>query len=242
MIRRPALPANALASCLLLAATQGVGVSDAAAAKTAYQKADMPNDPVELFTKGATLVATDELDAAEKLAREALQRHPTANGFHLLLGDVFARRKRFADAFYEWQWELLRAGPESHTGKLVANRVSAVLSSQRGIEVDEVRVVLDAVMITPTDPATAVTKLRGIERGRGDRFALKLLLAEALQAGGASDEAIAIYRELVARDEYFVPAYIQLAVLLERKGQKDEANRFRVKARGIDPENWRFKM
>lgn len=201
----------------------------------------MSDDPLELYTQGAVLVATGEIDAAEKLAKAALQAHPHAYGFHLLLGDVQARRKRYAEAFYEWQWEFLRTGPGTTTGDLAARRIGNLLDTRRGTDVDEVRLVLDAVMLTPKDPKSALLKLEKIRIERGDRFALREFMAEALQQQGANDQAATLYRELLREDPFFVPGYVQLATLLRSKGNEKEALELMAKARSIDPENWRLQ-
>lgn len=199
----------------------------------------MPNTPDELFLQGAVLVSTNDIDAAEKLARNALKDHPRAHGFHLLLGDVHVRRNHPAEAFYEWYWEYLRSGPESEPGAIAIARIQALLANERGPEVDEVRNVLDAIMLTPKDGKAALAKLRGIERDRGERFALRHSIAEALHEIG-SDDAIAAYKDILRRDESFVPGYVQLASLLDQRGRNAEALELMAKARMIDPTHWRL--
>lgn len=222
----------------LVAAGQGVGVSEA---KETIKKAPMSDDPLDLYTQGAVMVATGKLDAAEKLAKAALQAHGHAHGFHLILGDVHSRRQRYADAFYEWYWEFLRAGPGSNTGDLAVKRIGNLLADKRGTDVDEVQLVLDAVQQTVADPKGALEKLERVQRDRGSRFALRELMAEALQRKGDSAKAVALYRELVRDDPYFVPGYVALSVLLQSMGQTAEANEMLLKARSIDPESWRLK-
>lgn len=224
----------------VLAAGQGVGVSEASAKET-FKKAPMSDDPLDLYTQGAVMVATGKIDAAEKLAKAALQKHGHAHGFHLILGDVHVRRQRFADAFYEWYWEFLRAGPGSNTGDLAVKRIGALLADKRGPEMDEVRRVLDAVQQTVSDPKGALAVLERTQRDRGNRFALRELMAEALQRSGESAKAAALYRELLQEDPYFVPGYVQLSIVLRATGQTAEADEMVLKARSIDPESWRLK-
>ena len=234
MMTRPLLLV-ALAGALAL--TQGVSVSWAA---KPLEKAPMSDDPLTLYADGAVMVATGKIDAAEKLANAALKNHPAAHGFHLILGDVHVRRKHFADAYYEWQWEFLRAGPGSTTGDLAANRISNLLSSQRGPEVDEVRRVLDAVMLTVKDPKAAFLAFERVEAERGDRLALTHFKAEALHQQG-SEQAADLYRECIRVDSTLVAAYVQLASLHKSKGREKEALELMTKARGIDPGNWRLR-
>lgn len=225
----------------VLAAGQGVGVSWAASKQPPLKKAPMSDDPTELYTQGAVLVATGEIDAADKLVKVALQKHGHAHGFHLLQGDVHAKRKKYAEAFYEWQWEFLRAGPGSETGNLAVKRIGKLLAEQRGPEVDEAQLVLDAVMQTVSQPKEAYAKLERIEKDRGKRFALREYMAEALQRAGSYQQAANIYRELLADDPYFVPGYVQLAVMEKQLGNHASANELILKARSIDPESWRLK-
>ena len=233
--RLSALLALHALACAFVVASPGVGVS-----APGYKKALMSNDPEELYLQGAVLVQTGELGAAEKLARNALAKHTRAPGFHLLLGDVHLGNGRFAEAFYEWQWEFLRTGPGTRTGELAVARTHDILISQRGPEMDEVRGVLDGLMLVPKDPKSGLAKLQGIERDRGDRFALRSFIAEALHQQN-SEEAIAMYRELIRRDEAFVPGYVQLAALLDKRGRKQEARDLMARARMIDPDHWRLK-
>lgn len=200
----------------------------------------MSDNPLTLYADGAVLVATGKIEAAEKLATAALRDHPQAHGFHLLLGDVHLRRKHFADAFYEWQWEFLRAGSGTTTGDLAAARISNLLSGQRGPEVDEVRRVLDAVMLTVKDPKSAHAALERVEGERGERFALTHFKAEALHQQG-SEQAADLYRELIRQDPTFVAGYVQLGSFLKSKGREKEALELMAKARGIDPDNWRLR-
>jgi tetratricopeptide (TPR) repeat protein len=230
-----------LRSSLVSAVLVVVAVPAISWAQAPLKKAPMSDDPLELYTQGAVLVATGKLDAGEKLAKTALQNHPQAYGFHLLLGDVHLGRRHFAEAFYEWQWEFLRFGPGTTTGDLAARRIGDLLSTQRGTQVDEVRLVLDSVMLTPKDPKSAVAKLEKIRNERGNRFALRHFIAEALHQGGSHEQAAAMYRELIRDDAYFVAGYVQLAVLLKNKGNQNEALELMAKARSIDPENWRLR-
>ena len=200
----------------------------------------MSDKPMTLYADGAVMVATGKIDAAEKLATAALKDHPQAHGFHLILGDVHVRRKHYADAFYEWQWEFLRAGPGTTTGDLAATRISNLLQTQRGPEVDEVRRVLDAVMLTVKDPKTAFAALERVQNERGERFALTEFKAEALHQQG-SEQAGELYRQLIREDPFFVAGYVQLATLLAAKGHEKEALELMAKARGIDPDNWRLR-
>lgn len=90
------------------------------------------------------------------------------------------------------------------------------------------------------DPRSARQLLEELIRKRGDRFVLRLYLCEAVQRTGDVQDAIRIYRDLLQRDPYFVPAYMQLSELLDQSGKFEEATALRTKARSIDPEHWRI--
>lgn len=241
MRRSHVLPFSLALLGAVLAAGRGVGVSWAASKPATLKKAPMSDDPNELYAQAAVLVLQGEPDAAEKIAKAALEKHGEAHGFHLILGDVLSRRQRYADAFYEWQWEFLRAGPGSTTGDLAVKRIGDLLADKRGTDVDEARLVLDAVMLTVKDPKAAYAILEKTQNDRGSRFALREYMAEAKQRQGDVTAAIELYRDLLREDPYFVPGYVQLAVLLQSTGKDAESTEMILKARSIDPDSWRLK-
>src|SRR4051812_32054361 len=163
----------------------------------------------------------ENFDAAEKIAREGQAKFPWAVGFHLLLGDILVAREKKADAFYEYQWEVMRAGPERPSGKEAQEKAGDLLGEGRGTDVDELRMIVDAVQKMQDEPAASAATLKRYS-DRRDAFVLEVLLAEALVKAEKSGEAVPVYRELIKRDPWFVPAYVDLGLLLEKAGKESE--------------------
>ena len=226
------------AATLLLA---GAVMAAPTGAKKAVKENSRPLTADELYIKGATLAATGEVDAAEQVANKGLKDYPRAQGFHLILGDVHLKRKQFADAYFQWQWEFLRSGPTSSSGTLAIKRTQNLFDSQRGPEIDDCRRVDAAMQQVLKEPKKALETLQSIEQTRGHHFSLSMLIAEAHQASGDLKAAEETYRNLLLEDPNFVAAYVQLAGVLEKQGSKTEAEQLVAKARSIDPENWRLK-
>lgn len=223
------LPFRILAvSLVLLAAPADRPVVKADDGQALYQKAVIE------------LVANQDADAAEKLARQGIAKFPGVNGYHLVLGDVHNSRKEYADAYYEWQWEFFRSGPKQVTGEKAAERIKKLLSTVRGTSSDEVRLVFDILEKTSAEPKPSFDRLVRIEKERGSRFVLTLFKAEALTGAGDKANAQALYRDLLQKDPYFVPAYVQLASLLKKSGNDEEAGKMMAKARSIDPNHWQL--
>jgi len=193
--------------------------------------------PQEYLLLANALMRRDP-ETVEKILHDGLQKFPSASGFHLLLGELHAARREDAEAFYEFQWELLRTGGERPTGAEAAKRSADLLRSSKVPRelVDLTR----AVAGMKKDPKAARQLLERMIRERGDRFVLRLYFCEAVQRTGDVPGAIEIYRNLLQRDPYFVPAYVQLGELLDQSGKFEEAKALRAKAQSIDPEHWRL--
>jgi tetratricopeptide (TPR) repeat protein len=184
------------------------------------------------------LLADGNLEGAEKLAEEGLKNYPASQGFHLALGDIHAARGEAAEALYEYQWELLRAGEARPTGSSAAQSCAELMKMSNPDA--EVTRVLSAMQTMKKDPRGAQREFAALAKSRGDRFILLLYLAESTQTVGDIDEAIRIYRILIERDPYFVPAYVQLGELLDKSGKTGKAKELMDRVRLIDPEHWRI--
>lgn len=197
----------------------------------------------DLLQVGTMAVGAKDLAGAEKTARRGLKEFPADHGFHLLLGEVALKQKKYADAFYEYQWEFYRAGPDSVTGKRSVDRIKQILADEtRGTDANEVRVVLHAMATSISEPQAAHDALVRVQQERGDRFVLKLLIAETLTHLGQNDQAATIYRSLLKTDPTFVPAYLQLAGVLKKSKKDGEAGKLIAKAREIDPDHWQLAL
>lgn len=232
---------SSIRSLAAAAVVASLGAVLVAAAAPSNRPVVKPDDGQALFQKAVLeLVANHDADAAEKLARQGLSKFPAEHGFHLVLGDVHNSRKDYADAYYEWQWEFFRSGPNNVTGEKAAERIKKLLSTVRGTSSDEVRLVFDIIEKTSTEPKQSYDRLVRIEKERGNRFVLTLFKAEALTGAGEKAKAQALYREMLQKDPYFVPAYVQLAGLLRKSGNETEADKMMAKARSIDPKHWQL--
>ena len=204
-----------------------------------------PATAQDLIDKSSMEIGGGELDAAERDARQGLKLFPRDPGFHFTIGEVDYKRKQYAEAFYEYQWELFRSGPESQFGAASGARIKQMMDETRGVEHDDIQLVVEAIALSssekPGDVKLALQHLQTVEKTRGDRFALKLLTAEALMNDDQPAAAEKIYRELITRDPNFVAGYVELAAALDKQDKKKEADDLRQRAREIDPDNWRLK-
>lgn len=191
----------------------------------------------EFLAAATSLTLQKELDSAQRVVDLGQEKFPSAQGFHLKQGDIHRARGKTAEAFYEYQWELLRAG-NTDTGIAAAKAIAGFMSSdKRGLDVDEIHSVLMAMVKLQNDGKTALADLKRVEDSRGVRFVLSVLIAEAHVQARDLEPAARIYRNLIARDAYFVPAYVELAGVLRLQGQTKEADAFTARAREIDPQH-----
>lgn len=181
----------------------------------------------------------EEYYVAEKIAREGQGRFPQAVGFHLLIGDALAARDKKADAFYEYQWEVMRTGADRPSGA-EAQLKAAKLMLGRGTDVDELRVTVQAIKDMSTKPEDAADTLERLA-SRRPAFILDVLAAEADAKAGRTRDAVDTYRSLIKRDPYFVPAYVELAELYRKAGKAKDATTLLQQAQEIDADHWRLK-
>ena len=200
-----------------------------------------PQNPGDYFIAVSYAMDGEEYDIAEKIAREGAAKYPAAVGFHVLIGDVLMAKRKVAEAFYEYEWELLRVGPDKPTGADAQDLIAQIMQSARGTDTDDLRVVIDAVKTQQTDPKKSVETLRRRMERANPPFVLRLLYAEALDAAGEPGEAAAIYRDLLKADPYFVPAYVELAAIVRKGGKAKDADALIDKAKQIDPDHWRLR-
>lgn len=211
----------------------------AAAPPSKAKKPPAPAQPIpaadEFLIAATALTLQQEYDDAEKVVRKGQALHPDAHGFHLKLGDILVGRRRPAEAFYEYQWELLRAGDQP-SGLVAAKEIGKLFTDVdlRGPEVEELRTVMLASSQVITNPKAAIEALESVQKLRGPRVALRLYLAEAKHQLRQHDAAAAIYRSLIAEDPRLVPAYVELAGVLRVQGKTGEAEALDAKARAID--------
>lgn len=189
-------------------------------------------EPAAFFQLAHQRLAVKDVDAAEYVLREGMRAHPAEPGFHASLGQVFEARGRKAEAFYEYQWELLRTGIEDPIGDAAARR-AAMLTGDA-----EVREVLSALHAMRADPSGSRRRLAKIRGERGSRLVLDLWIAEAARLAGDPGASEKGYRAVIAQDPSFIPAYVGLASLLARTGKTAEAAELTSTAAHLSPQHW----
>jgi len=194
----------------------------------------------EAYLLLSAAVAKIDPTGAERIVRDGMAKFPAAHGFHLALGELHMMHGEDAEAAYEFQWEMLRAGEARPDGSRAARRFADLLHEWNAPH--ELESLVRAVAAMQTDARAARDIFEKMLQERGNRFILELYLAEASQRDGDRVEAMRLYRGLIEHDPYFVPAYVQLAELKEQAGAASEANELMQKARFIDPDHWRLKL
>lgn len=196
--------------------------------------------PDEYLTAATALTLDRALDEAQRVIDKGRARFPHEHGFHLKQGDLYVVRGRLADAFYEYQWEIMRAG-KNDTGTAAAKAITGLFrEGARGPEMDEIQKVLVAQAKLRVKGRGALEDLQKVQQVRGSPFALRVLLAEAHVAAGELEAAETAFRALIADDKFFVPAYVELAGVLRLQGKTKEAEALDAKARAIYPEHPSF--
>ena len=69
--------------------------------------------PAESFTKAQTLTAERKFSDAEAVLRAGMKQNPGAQGFHLAIGRVLLAKDEPAEAYFEYFYEVLRAGSDT---------------------------------------------------------------------------------------------------------------------------------
>lgn len=221
---------------VLLATLCASSVSLAAEPATPAPSGIPDGSPVMFLTFADLAAKEKDWTKAERILRDGMIKHPASDGFHLSLGYVFEQKGQLADAFYEYQWEMLRAGVKK-LGDEAARR-SGTLLAMESPDVAEPRAVMEALDLGRTKPAAARQKLLAISKKRGSPFALRVYGAELAHLAGDTTTAEKEFRELIKRDPAFVPAYLSLSRLLANSDRKSEADALLAKARSINPDHW----
>ena len=184
-------------------------------------------------------IAAKDFSGAEKILRDVSAKSPKTAGVHLLLGEVAERRADDRAAFWEYQWELLRAGGESPTGEEAAKRSAAIAQGETPAA-EQVMKVLQAMGEAGTMAERSLATVRAA-RKQGDAFVLRVFEAELVEMTGDAAGAEKLFRELIAADPAFVPARLGLARALERAGKTGDAQKQLDEAKKIDPNHWSLR-
>ena len=130
----------------------------------------------EKYDPGTYLVLANVLiprdcDTAEKILRDGMKQFPSAAGFHLLLGHVHQSRGHHAEAFYEYQWELLRTGAARTEGADAARRCAELVkkpSSSR--ELADLMTTVQEMQRNPQLASEMLAEMIGATRSRVSFF------------------------------------------------------------------------
>ena len=163
------------------------------------------------YDRGRTALAEGDIDAAERLAREALRAVPDEGLFHALLGDAALERRRFSDAVGHFQDAIGR------NNRFFYYRLRRGLAHERLMQWDDARIDLEAsIALLPT--ADAHYALGALAERRGDRAAA---LENYRQAAGSSSAAGQAAQDAVVRLD--LPAnpgqYVSVRTGLDAAGQ-----------------------
>ena len=192
------MPGNADAFRLLGMALRRIGDDPGASEAELAAISCSINDP-ELLRAGRALVDND-LPAAEAILRPLLHRRPTDVAAIRMMAELAARVGRPRDSEH-----LLRRALE------LAPAFTAARSN------------LAALLYRQHRWADAVAELDKIEPGDGSQESQRSLRAAALGRLGAYQEAIALYREVLARRPEQAKVWMSLGHMLKTVGEQDEA-------------------
>lgn len=211
-------------------------VASIATAAHAEERGIPEGSPVDFLTVAQIAAEQKQWRQAEKILRDGMTRHPKSDGFHLSLGYVFEQEGRLADAFYEYQWELQRAGiPE--LAEAAARRSAAILERKEAAA-DDPRAVMEALALGEKDPAAARKRLVEISARTGSPFALRVYAAEMAALAKDRKSAEKELRELTREDPAFVPGYVALARIFDQTGRKKDAEAALARAREVNAQHW----
>jgi predicted Zn-dependent protease len=191
---------------------------------------------VDYLTVADIAVQLKDWKKAEQIIRDGMAAHPDSDGFHLSLGYVLENQGHIAEAFYEYQYEILRSSRVRMAEE--AARKSAALLARKSADADEPRRVMAALQLAENDPAAARKAIAAVSRTRGDRFALRVFEVECAQRAGDLDGAEKGFRALLARDPGFIPGYVALADLLASSGHAAEAEAILATAQQRGAGHW----
>lgn len=193
--------------------------------------------PAESFTKAQALTTEGKFSDAEAVLRGGMKQNPGTQGFHLAIGRVLLANDRPAEAYFEYFYEVLRAGSDA-PGAEAMQASKDLLATHRGIEVDEARVFLKAVTTVGTNPAEARRLLLSLTGDRATHYVTRYFLAETRLRTTGGEEALKELRALVAEDPGFAPAVVLEAMSLRGLGRQKEAETAGARARKIAPTHW----
>jgi len=166
------------------------------------------------FAEIQLLFQRGDFDGVIERCRKVLERNPSANGVHFLLGSALVRQDKFDLAIKEYRAEL-QVDPSHMQSHIDLGRTLEKLGDINAA-VQEYR---SALKINPTDSG------------------VRCDLADALLKLGKEAEAEKEYRETMRRSAHYVRAYTGLGNLLYKKGEMEASISVRQQALKLDPDN-----
>lgn len=158
------------------------------------------NNAVWFYNQGVVLEKQNQVEAAIKSYREALELSPAYSNALLNLGKLLADTGRLSEAVAKYE-EALRLRPDSAD---IHNNLGSALASLGRIE-------------------EALARYQEALRIRPDFTGARLNLGVALAGRGKIDEAIGHYQKILQLQPDSADAHLNLGVALEGRGRADEA-------------------
>ena len=199
-----------------------------------------PQSPDDYMTLVGTFVDLGKFPEAMETIEEGERKFPSSAGFHFMRGYVLHKQRKFADAWYHYQYEAMKVGVARPLGAMAAKGSAAIVENERGPDVDEIRRVMRALS-EAKDAKRQLSELQAVEQFRGARPVLTLWIAEAKARTGDAKGAIALYDKVLKQDRFFVPAYVGKAQIAAKSGNKKQQGDILAQAKKIDPEHWALK-
>ncbi|HUS57761.1 MAG TPA: tetratricopeptide repeat protein [Planctomycetota bacterium] len=203
--------------------------------------------PVDYLVRASCYLQQKAHDLAKKTIEEGLGRYPTASGLHCALGRVHQAAGRPAEAFYEFQCEIMLSGPKSSYSDEASAQIeiiTALLSKEKDPD-NYLKIGYGVVALRNMKPGSYENAVEEIKKGLrtvGDNcLPLQMLLGMAYVDLGQYADAIKAFEAALMIDLYFVPAYVDLADVYLKLGQKERAITLYAKAMTYDRNNWRVK-
>jgi len=198
-----------------------------------------PDNAMLHYDLGLALKLKDQLDLAIPELKRAMELDPSLTDPHFTLGTLYMQQGKFDDAAAEMR--IVLAG-QPDNGDMWSTLGSVY--KQAGKYPEAIDALQHAIALMPNQPGPHTTLASILqEQGKAEEAGLERKQAGALTRGAMSkqaalfatnagdlllskgqiDEAIGQYRTAIKDDANYAPAHRQLALALDQKGQKAEA-------------------